>query len=125
MGDDPFHILLMGETFEKKDDRGRPKMTVRYVSESISYVLDMPSDDADELAQFAHDEGISCLGTWKREECLNYGKKLQIRDIVCRVVPFCEGGQRGWQAKKNARDAYDASPSSIGGGGGGGSNDWA
>lgn len=91
--EDPFHILLMGSTFEK------PKITVSYVSGSLEYVLDMPRMEATELSRFAQNEGMSCLGTWTREECLSYGRQLQVRDIVCRVVPFCDGGQRGWQAK--------------------------
>jgi hypothetical protein len=91
--DDPFHILLMGQTFEK------PKISVPYVASSLNFVLDMPMDEATELSQFSHDHGMSCLGTWSREECLSLGRQLQIRDIVCRIVPYCEGGQRGWQAK--------------------------
>ena len=91
--DDPYHILLLGQTFEK------PKITVPYVAGSLNYVLDMPLDEASELSQFSHDHGISCLGTWRREECLRLGRELQVRDIVCRVVPYCDGGQRGWQAK--------------------------
>lgn len=91
--DDPFHILLMGSTFEK------PKITVHYVSGSLEYVLDMPSMEATELSTFAEEHGMSCLGTWPREQCLDLGKQLQVRDIVCRVVPYTEGGQRGWQAK--------------------------
>lgn len=91
--EDPFHILLLGSTFEK------PKITVHYVSGSLEYVLDMPPQEATELSKFAYQEGMSCLGTWPREECLSLGKQLQRRDIVCRVVPFVEGGQRGWQAK--------------------------
>jgi hypothetical protein len=91
--EDPFHILLLGSTFEK------PKITLNYVSGSLEYVLNMPSTEAEELSQFAKEEGMSCLGTWPREECLSYGKQLQRRDLVCRVVPYCEGGQRGWQAK--------------------------
>lgn len=59
----------------------------------------MPEDEAIELTAAAHDNGMSCLGTWEREECLSLGRQLQIRDIVCRVVPFVDGGQRGWQAK--------------------------
>jgi ATP-dependent Clp protease adapter protein ClpS len=107
--DDPFHILLMGSTFEK------PKVTVTYVAGSLEYVLGMPGTEAKELTQFAHDEGMSCLGTWSREECLSLGKQLQLRDIVCRVVPFAEGGHRGWQAK----DAGGASRSSGAGAGDG------
>ncbi|KAG7372169.1 hypothetical protein IV203_018312 [Nitzschia inconspicua] len=91
--EDPFHILLLGQTFEK------PKITVPYVASSLEYVLDMPVDEATELSQFSHDHGISCLGVWPREECLRLGKQLQIRDIVCRIVPYVEGGQRAWQAK--------------------------
>lgn len=91
--DDPFHILLLGSTFEK------PKITVPYVASALEYVLDMPIDEATEQSQFSYEQGMSCLGTWSREECLNLGRQLQVRDIVCRVVPFAEGGQRGWQAR--------------------------
>jgi hypothetical protein len=101
--DDPFHILLLGSTFEK------PKVTIPYVAGSLDYVLGMPHDEGVELSRFAKQEGFSCLGTWPREECLTLGRQLQMRDIVCRVVPFAEGGQRGWQAK-------DASSSSSAGG---------
>jgi len=103
--DDPFHILLLGSTFDK------PKITVTYVSGSLEYVLDMPILEATELSKFAREQGMSCLGTWTREECLSLGKQLQVRDIVCRVVPYCEGGQRGWQAK----DANDGFISNSGG----------
>ena len=100
--DDPFHILLLGSTFEK------PKMTLVYVAGSLTYVLDMPSQEASELSQFAADQGMSCLGTWPREECLDLGKQLQRRDLECRVVPFCPGGQRGWQAKDGSSSAAGA-----------------
>jgi hypothetical protein len=90
---DPYHILLLGATFEK------PKITIPYVSSSLEYVLNMPGTEAKDLSRFAREEGLSCLGTWTREECLGLGRKLQMRDIVCRVVPYTVGGQRGWQAK--------------------------
>lgn len=102
--DDPFHILLLGATFDK------PKITVTYVSGSLEYVLDMPALEATELSVFAEEHGMSCLGTWPREQCLDLGKQLQVRDIVCRVVPYAEGGQRGWQAK----DASGSSASNSG-----------
>jgi len=92
--EDPFHILLLDKTFEKE------RITVKYVSNSVSYVCDIPEDDAFELTSMAALNGMSCLGTWKRETCLSLGRKLQNMDIVCRVVPFCEGGSRPWQAKK-------------------------
>lgn len=91
--DDPFHILLLGSTFDK------PRITVPYVTGSLTYVLDMPESEAMELSQMAEHNGMSCLGTWERSECLSLGKQLQVRDIVCRVVPFVNGGQRGWQAR--------------------------
>jgi len=90
--EDPYHILLLGQTFDK------PKITVDYVAGSLQYVLEMPLDEATELSQFSCDHGMSCLGTWSREECLSLGRQLQVRDIVCRVVPYCDGGDRGWQA---------------------------
>ncbi|EEC42650.1 predicted protein [Phaeodactylum tricornutum CCAP 1055/1] len=111
---DPFHILLMGSTFDK------PKITVTYVSGSLEYVLQMPSEEATELSSFAREEGMACLGTWPREKCLNLGRQLQMRDIVCRVVPFCEGGQRGWQAKDASNeDKAGAGRSSSGNSDGG------
>jgi hypothetical protein len=91
--DDPFHILLLGATFEQ------PKITVPYVTGSLTYVLNMPQSEATEVSQFAQEHDMACLGTWTREECLSLGRQLQVRDIVCRVVPYTEGGQRGWQAK--------------------------
>ena len=103
--DDPFHILLLGSTFDQ------PKVTVSYVSGSLEYVLNMPIGEAKELSQFAHDQGLSCLGTWTRQECVTLGRQLQVRDIVCRVVPYAPGGQRGWQAK----DASSASSSTTSG----------
>jgi len=100
--EDPFHILILDQTFEK------PKITVPYVASNLEYVLQMPIDDATEHSQFCHDHGMSCVGVWPREECLTLGRQLQLRDIVCRIVPFAEGGQRGWQVGKGA-DANDVS----------------
>lgn len=96
--EDPFHILLLDETFTKNE-----RVTIEYVASSCSYVLGMPYDESAELAAHAEKEGFSCLGTWSHEECLRLGNQLQNRDIVCRVVPFCQGGDRAWQAR-NARD---------------------
>jgi hypothetical protein len=92
---EPFHILLIGSvTF------ARPKITVEYVSRTLEYVLGLPYNDAVELSQFAKEHmSMACLGTWTREQCLQYGTQLQQRDVSCRVVPYCPGGQRGWQAK--------------------------
>jgi hypothetical protein len=100
--EDPFHILLLEETFEK------PKITVNYVSSSLSFVLDMPHQDALDAALFAKDQGMSCLGTWTRENCLRYGRELQLRDLCVRVVPYSPGSSRGWQAKDvgNQQDLY-------------------
>lgn len=114
--EDPFHILLLSATFDKK------RITQSYVAGSISYVLGMPEDEADELTAAAAENGMSCLGTWEREECLKLGRQLQIRDIVVRVVPFAEGGQRGWQAK-NANDGVGAGAGAGWGGDGRGTFD--
>jgi hypothetical protein len=100
---DPFHILLLKSTFDK------PKITVPYVASNLEYVLAMPIDDATEHSQFCYDNGLSCVGVWPREECLKLGRQLQLRDLVCRVVPFAEGGNRAWQSNK------DASEENIGG----------
>ena len=103
--EDPFHILLMQSTFEK------PKITISYVAGSLEYVLAMPYDEAVEQSRFAKQEGFACLGTWPREKCLKLGRQLQMRDIVCRVVPFAEGGQRGWQAKDTSDSSFSSNNS--------------
>jgi hypothetical protein len=92
--DDPFHILLLDATF-----LDAPRITIQYVASSCAYVLGMPYDESAELAAHAKAEGFSCLGTWGHEECLRLATQLQQRDLVCRVVPFCEGGDRAWQAR--------------------------
>jgi len=92
--DDPFHILLLDSTFVNSES-----VTRSYVSGCLTYVLGVPEGDAMELTNMAAVNGLSCLGTWEREECLVLGRKLQVRDLVVRVVPFCEGGGRSWQAK--------------------------
>lgn len=110
---DPFHILLLGETYLK------PKVSVTYVSGALQFVLAMPYEDAADAAVFAKENGISCVGTWTREECLSLGKELQNRDLCVRVVPFVPGGQRGWQANKDAdagKDASNGGESESGGG---------
>merc|ERR1712151_452254 len=98
LADEPFHIILLGETFSEE----RMRITLNYVASSLEYVLGMPGDVALDHSNFAKENGLSCLGTWKREECLVLGSQLLVRDIVCRVVPYCEGGggdASGWQAK--------------------------
>jgi hypothetical protein len=100
--DEPFHILLLDQTFTQND-----RITIEYVASSCTYVLAMPYDEAAELASHAEKEGFSCLGTWNHDECTTLAGQLQNRDIVCRVVPFCEGGDRAWQARKDAKDESD------------------
>mmetsp|Transcript_1076 Transcript_1076/g.1456 ORF Transcript_1076/g.1456 Transcript_1076/m.1456 type:complete len:204 (-) Transcript_1076:393-1004(-) len=99
--EDPFHIILLDETFVKNE-----RMTIEYAASSCVYVLQMPYDEAAELASHAKTEGFSCLGTWSHDECLKLGAQLQQRDLICRVVPFCQGGDRAWQAR-NAESGDD------------------
>jgi hypothetical protein len=106
--DEPFHILLLGATFDN------PKMTLKYVTTSCEYVLGMP--DASEPVQFCQEQGMACLGTWSRHECLRLGRQLLMRDLVCRVVPFVEGGQRSWQAKQQEDSNSDFEYSRSSGG---------
>ncbi len=113
--DDPFHILLLDTTFTQND-----RVTIPYVAGCLTYVLGMPETEATDLSKLSMLNGFSCLGTWEREECLKLGRQLQIRDCVVRVVPFVEGGSRGWQAK----DASSASSSGGGGGYNGGGGDY-
>jgi len=91
---DPFHILLLDTTFSKNE-----KITVPYVVGCLEYVLGMPKEEGTELTIMAEENGLSCLGTWEREECLTLGKELQIKDLCVRVVPYCVGGGRGWQMR--------------------------
>jgi len=107
--EDPFHILLMGETFSN------PRVNEEYVSVTLSYVLSMPSEDAREHSKFASEQGMSCLGTWTHKECLNLGGQLMSRDIVCRVVPYTEGSSSPWQAKEaeDGEPAPSLEPSSF------------
>ena len=113
--DDPFHILLLDATFTQN-----ARITIPYVASSCAYVLSMPYDEAAELAAHAEKEGFSCLGTWSHDECIRYGRQLQNRDVICRVVPFCEGGDRAWQAR-NAREDDQV----VGGSGGDDDARWA
>ena len=99
---DPFHILLLDETYINN-----PKITIEYVASTCTYVLGMPYDEAAELAAHAEKEGFSCLGTWTHEECQRLGKQLQKRDLVVRVVPFCEGGDRAWQARNMMDEVWE------------------
>jgi hypothetical protein len=92
--DDPFHILLLDETFEK------PKVTVSYVSGNLQYVLEMPYEEAVDATIFCQENGFSCLGTWERQECLKLGRELRLRDLCVRVVPYVPGGNRGWQSSR-------------------------
>lgn len=111
---DPFHILLLAETFLK------PKISVNYVSGALQFVLEMPYEDAVDATVFCKENGISCLGTWTREQCLSLGKELQNRDLCIRVVPFVPGGQRGWQANKDADAGNSADGSNADSGSGDG-----
>src|SRR5210317_1256688 len=52
--EDPYHILLLDETFVKND-----RMTVEYCASSCVYVLRMPYDEAAELSSHAKTEGFS------------------------------------------------------------------
>lgn len=102
----PFHILLMERTFTN------PKVTLEYCAQSLSFVLGMPSNEATEMSQASKEIGMACLGTWKRDECLIYGRQLQMRDLVVRIVPYTRGGQRSWQAKDTTSAGSSSSSSS-------------
>ena len=110
--DDPFHILLLDTTFKKNE-----RVTIAYVAGCVTYVLGMPQEEATELCTMAAENGFSCLGTWKREEALSLGRKLQIRDLAVRVVPFCEGGARGWQARDAKEEGFEGAGIYTDGGG--------
>lgn len=100
--DDPFHILLLDETYVKSS-----KITIAYVASACAFVLGMPYDEAAELAAHAEKEGFSCLGTWSHGECQILAQQLQNRDLICRVVPFCEGGDRAWQARNMKDEVWE------------------
>ncbi|KAL9180318.1 hypothetical protein ACHAXT_008288 [Thalassiosira profunda] len=106
---EPFHILLLDETFVQNE-----RMTIEYAASSCVYVLAIPYDEAAELVAHAEAEGFSCLGTWGHGECVRLAGALQNRDLVCRVVPFCEGGDRAWQARKAEGDMKRAEDAGAG-----------
>ena len=70
---DNFHILLLNETFAK------PRMSVAYAAGALTLVLAMPEPDAIEHAGFAQAQGFSCLGTWRKDECLELCEQLRGR----------------------------------------------
>ena len=96
--EDNFHILLLNSTFDK------PRMTVAYAAGALCLVLAMNDADAVEHAAFANAQGFSCLGTWRRDECLKYGEQLNARDVSVRVVPGVRGRQDWQGAPANAPD---------------------
>ncbi len=51
---DPFHILLLRETFDQ------PRITISYVVGQLTYTLGMPENDAHEHATFAKQQVSKC-----------------------------------------------------------------
>ena len=74
-------------------------MSKTYAAGALTLVLAMPDQAAIEHAEFAEDHGMSCLGTWLRDECIKFGEQLNARDVVVRVVPGVRGKQ-DWQGDK-------------------------
>mmetsp|Transcript_2227 Transcript_2227/g.5241 ORF Transcript_2227/g.5241 Transcript_2227/m.5241 type:complete len:204 (-) Transcript_2227:73-684(-) len=100
---DNFHILLLNETFSK------PRMSVAYAAGALTLVLAMPEPDAVEHAGFAQAQGFSCLGTWRKDECLELCEQLRGRDLSVRALPGVRGRQ-AWQGEP-ANASPDALPS--------------
>ena len=100
---DNFHILLLNETFSK------PRMSVAYAAGALTLVLAMPEPDAVEHAGFAQAQGFSCLGTWRKDECLELCEQLRGRDLSVRALPGVRGRQ-AWQGEP-ANTSPDALPS--------------
>ena len=100
---DNFHILLLNETFAK------PRMSVAYAAGALTLVLAMPEPDAVEHAGFAQAQGFSCLGTWRKDECLELCEQLRGRDLSVRALPGVRGRQ-AWQGEP-ANTSPDALPS--------------
>jgi hypothetical protein len=100
---DLFSILLLNETFAK------PRMSVAYAAGALTLVLAMPEPDAVEHAGFAQAQGFSCLGTWRKDECLKFCEQLQGRDLSVRALPGVRGKQ-AWQGSP-ANVSPDALPS--------------
>ena len=100
---DNFHILLLNETFAK------PRMSVAYAAGALTLVLAMPEPDAIEHAGFAQAQGFSCLGTWRKDECLELCEQLRGRDLSVRALPGVRGRQ-AWQGEP-ANTSPDALPS--------------
>ena len=68
----------------------------RYAAGALCLVLGMAEPDAKEHSAFAMQQGFSCLGSWRRDECLQYCEQLSGRDVVVRAVPGVRGKQ-AWQ----------------------------
>ena len=51
-------------------------MSVAYAAGALTLVLAMPEPDAVEHAGFAQAQGFSCLGTWRKDECLELCEQL-------------------------------------------------
>ena len=66
-------------------------MSLQHATESCTSILNLSPAKAHDLSLFAKHQGFSCLGTWTREECLEFGEELLKKDLDCRVVPFNEG----------------------------------
>ena len=65
--------------------------------------------DAVEHAGFAQAQGFSCLGTWRKDECLELCEQLRGRDLSVRALPGVRGRQ-AWQGEP-ANTSPDALPS--------------
>jgi hypothetical protein len=101
---DAFHILLLNDTFSK------PRMSVPYAAGALCLVLQMAEGDAMEHSAFAMAQGFSCLGAWRRDECLRYCEQLTARDLSVRAVPGVKGKQ-AWQG-----GPANVSPDALGAG---------
>ena len=62
-----------------------------------------------EHAGFAQAQGFSCLGTWRKDECLELCEQLRGRDLSVRALPGVRGRQ-AWQGEP-ANTSPDALPS--------------
>ena len=76
---------------------------------ALTLVLAMPEPDAIEHAGFAQAQGFSCLGTWRKDECLELCEQLRGRDLSVRALPGVRGRQ-AWQGEP-ANTSPDALPS--------------